>query len=96
MKLLYSLVTIEDPMTPLAAAPKSTFASLLPWITGIAIILILVLVGLATIYVLKCNKVRRQISYIVETQKIDCSRNLPKWNLKELRTIKEDLESLVV
>lgn len=96
MSLLYSLVTIEKPETALAAAPKSTFESILPWITVAAVILILAFVVNVTIYVLKCNKERRQISYIIETQKLEGLDDLPKWKLKELQRVKEDLESSIV
>jgi len=96
MYYLYSLVTIEDPDTPLAPAPQSTWSTFLPWITGAIIVLILVLVWMATVYVMRCNRCMRQISYISETHRIPARKDLPRWNLKELNTIREEMEDSVL
>jgi len=96
MEMLYSLITIEEQATPLAPAPKTTFETLLPWITGVLVVLVLILAALATRYALRCSKERQRIAYITEEYKLEGARNLPKWNLKELREIRENLEASVV
>ena len=96
MKFLYSLTTIEDQATPLAPAPKTTFQALVPWITGVLVVLILVLVALITRYALSCSRERARIAYITEEYKLKTLTNLPKWNLSELREIRQDLEASVV
>ena len=96
MKVLYSLVTIEQSATPLAPAPKSAFASALPWITGALVVLVLVLVGMLTTYVLRCKAQMRQIEYILEEYKLEGVGKLPKWDLKELNLIRQDLEEKIV
>jgi len=96
MHLLYSLTTIEDTQTPLAPAPQTPFEAALPWITGALIVLILALVAVVTRYALSCSKERQRIAYITEEYKLEVTPNLPKWNLSELREIRQDLEDSVV
>lgn len=96
MNVLYTLITIENNATPLAPAPKSAFASALPWITGALIVLILILVGMLTTYVLRCKAQVRQIQYILEEYKLEYKGKLPEWNLKELNLIRQDLEAEII
>jgi len=91
----YTLVTIENMETPLAPAPHNAWASLVPWLIGAIILLILVILERATSYILECGKCKRQITYISETYKIPIKK-VSRMNLKELISIREEMEHQVL